>query len=105
MNPREEMTVEVICTRCQGTSWIPVPYIPLTNRGLPTGPRRDLREPDGYCCQRCVKVLRGDTDVKDPVASAAQQAAGERRRIAMTSQQNSPGAARATREGSTHGPR
>src|SRR5260370_40513443 len=50
MSPREQTTAEVTRARCRGTRWAPVPYIPLSARGLAGGPPRDLREPAVYRC-------------------------------------------------------
>jgi DNA-directed RNA polymerase subunit RPC12/RpoP len=67
-SPGRQQTVNVTCARCGEQRWIPVPYIPLDDRGRQAGPPRDLRDPDGsYLCQRCRAVLAGG-NVADPAA-------------------------------------
>jgi hypothetical protein len=69
-----QKTVEVRCTRCQSTKYVPDPIIPLDRKGYVTGPPIPLVLP--YTCVRCRAVLAG-RKATDPfqVATPAQLAA------------------------------
>lgn len=84
-NVVRQLTVEVVCSRCQGARWLPDPIIPLTPDGRVAGPLIPVVLP--YTCHRCRAVLAGQR-ATDPLVSperlAQLSAAGQVRRIATT---------------------
>jgi hypothetical protein len=60
----DQQSVEVMCTRCKGQRWIPMPYIPLDRQGRAGAPQA-LTE-GGFVCARCRGVL-ARRNVADPL--------------------------------------
>ena len=60
----DQRSVEVICTRCTGQRWIPMPYLPLDRHGRAGAPQ-NLTE-GGFVCARCRGVL-ARRNVVDPL--------------------------------------
>jgi hypothetical protein len=60
----DQQSVAVMCPRCKGRRWIPMPYLPLDRQGRAGAPQ-DLTE-GGFVCARCRGVL-ARRNVADPL--------------------------------------